>query len=413
MTTASTQRNITLYPWYRFFSGLVFWQSIWFLYIQNELSAAAAITLYAIYDVSTTLLEVPSGYMSDRLGRKRTLIVAAVAGAIAAGLQAYGGSFAIFALGNICLGVSAAFVSGTDSALLYESLNAENRETEVERCELVSWRVSFTALALSAVLGGAMWSIDPRVPYIATTLAFAACLVIAMLFAEPPHSDTSAADTLDPYHLKPLWTALKTPVLMWLFVLSLLMYMFSHIPFVFGQPFILEALDGVGLAADAPLISGAVTATMMGLSVVVSLFALQVRYRIGLAAILLLALGIQVALISALAVSNAIWVIALLFLRMVPNSLSGPFILARIQPMLPDDTRATYLSLQSLAGRALFAATLFVSATASSNAGLMPYSEIQSILVWYVVAGVIALAGLALWARKLPLEAPQSTARSK
>jgi hypothetical protein len=65
----SVARNITLYPWIKFCQNLIFWQAVWFLFFQTELSAADAIVLYAIYDIGTTVLEVPSGYLSDRLGR--------------------------------------------------------------------------------------------------------------------------------------------------------------------------------------------------------------------------------------------------------------------------------------------------------------------------------------------------------
>ena len=77
---ADMARNVSLYPWFKFFQNLVFWQAIWFLYFQNELSPSEALLLYVIYDVGTTVLEVPSGYMSDRLGRRLTLIAAAMAG---------------------------------------------------------------------------------------------------------------------------------------------------------------------------------------------------------------------------------------------------------------------------------------------------------------------------------------------
>ena len=73
-------RNLRLYPWFKFFQGLYFWHAVWFLYFQSELSAAEAVLLYAIYDVGALALEVPSGYMSDRLGRRVTLIAAAASG---------------------------------------------------------------------------------------------------------------------------------------------------------------------------------------------------------------------------------------------------------------------------------------------------------------------------------------------
>jgi MFS family permease len=93
--TASILRNTQLYRWSRFLRSLIFWQAVWFLYFQNVLSATAAILLYAVYDVAATLLEVPSGYMSDRLGRKKTLIASAIAGLGGSLLVAVGDNFAV------------------------------------------------------------------------------------------------------------------------------------------------------------------------------------------------------------------------------------------------------------------------------------------------------------------------------
>ena len=111
-------RNIRLYRWFRFFQSLIFWQAVWFLYFQSPLSAAQAVLLYAVYDVATTALEVPSGYMSDRLGRRATLIASGVTGAAGAALLATGDSFLLLAAAQVLIGAAMAFASGTDSALL-------------------------------------------------------------------------------------------------------------------------------------------------------------------------------------------------------------------------------------------------------------------------------------------------------
>lgn len=397
-------RNVRLYPWFKFFQNLVFWQAVWFLYFQNELSAAEAILLYAIYDVATTILEVPSGYMSDRLGRRITLIVAAVTGFAGAALLAFGSSFAVFALGQIFLGAASAFASGTDSALLYESLAASGRKQQIEQQELRAWRFTFSALAISAVLGGLLALQLAALPFLAGAAAFTGALLVTLAFAEPPRTGAVLSEGTEIVRFKSLGSALTEPVLVWLFLLSVLMYGFSHIPFVFGQPFILEALAGIGLAAEAPLVSGIVSAIMMVLSVVTSLFALTLRNRIGLPAILLLAFTIQIALSGVLALTNSAIAIAFLFLRMVPNSLSQPFILARIQPELGDESRATYLSLQSLFGRMVFAGTLLLASVSASDGSRMPHSEIQQILGWYAVGGFVCLVGLALAATRLRID---------
>ena len=389
--------NIRLYPWYQFFRSLTFWQAVWFLFFQDRLSAAEAILLYAIYDVGTTVLEVPSGYLSDRVGRRITLILAALASLAGALLLAFGDGFETFACAQLCLGAGSAFASGTDSSLLFESLSREGRADEIEAQELRAWRFSFTALALSAISGGALAQIDLALPFLATTVSGLAVMVFALLFREPPHLRTERPPPL----IRALGRSLAHPVLAWCFCLAASMYLFSHVPFAFGQPFIMEALATRGLEADAPLVSGAITAAMMVVSVATSWAAPALRRRIGLAGILLLALSIQIFLIAMLAWSAHILVISLLLLRMVPNSLARPFLLARIQPLLSDAHRATYLSLQSLCARMLLAGSLMVLSSGASREAALSHAEIQSILLWYLVAGLAVLAGLVLTARTM------------
>ena len=404
MNLSDLSRNIRLYPYYKFFQGLIFWQAIWFLYFQSTLSASEAILLYVVFDVSTTILEVPLGYMSDRIGRRITLILSSLTGAISALMMALGSSFEVFALANILLGAWVALSSGTDSAFLYESLVAQNREKEIEEQELRAWRFNFSALAISAALGGVMAGYSNTLAYLAVTAALLASAYIACLFVEVTVPENQRTNTNLGGTLQAITSTLKKPVLIWIFVLSLLMYLFSHIPFVFGQPFILEALGRHGLDGEAPLVSGIVTAIMMLLSVAVSAFALNIRKKLGLTTVLLLAFFIQIAVIAVLAATNSAIAIVFLFLRMVPNSLSQPFILARIQPELEDATRATYLSLQSVFGRLFFALTLLLASGSAADQGQMAYTEIRNALFWYVILGASCLVGLAVAANRIHIE---------
>ncbi len=390
-------RNVALYPWFKLFQSLIFWQATWFLFFQSELSAAQAILIYVFYDIATTVLEVPSGYASDRFGRRITLVISAVAGLVSACMQALGESFLVFALAQVALGVHMSFASGTDSSLLYESLHADGRASQIESEEVRAWRFGFTGLMLSAVAGGALALWGLRLPYVAAAIAFAVLVLVVLQFKEPPVQRSTEGGEVA--RLDALRTALTDPVLVWLFALSLLMYVYSHLPFIFGQPFILNALAVLGLEGQAPLVSGTVTAIMMGLSILTSWWAPGLRQRLGLTGLLMTAFGLQIVISAGLAASASVLVVALLFLRMVPDSLSRPFLLARIQPMLPSQARATYLSIQSLAGRILFAATLFVASTSASEVGAIAHDEIRAILLVYVAGGVLALVLLAISAR--------------
>ncbi len=392
----SAAANVALYPWFKFFQNLLFWQATWFLFVQSELSAAEAVLMYVFYDMATTVFEVPSGYLSDRIGRRVTLMISTLAGLLGAVLLSFGSGFWVFAFAQAAFGAHIAFASGTDSSFLYESLAEDGREDEIEQHELRAWRFNFVALAISAVAGGAVALADLRYPFIASAAAFVLVVIVVLRFREPERcrpvqGEWARVDTL--------WAAFRMPVLLWLFALTAFMYGFSHLPFVFGQPFILQALEGFSLAANAPFVSGTVTAVMMLVSVLTSWIAPTLRERIGLTGILLLAFAMQIGLVAGLAVTGSAAAIALLLLRMVPDSFSRPFILARIQPELPDEVRATYLSVKSLVARLLFAGSLYVASGAASDVGEMTHGQISTILTGYAVAGIVGFGLLALTAR--------------
>lgn len=400
-------RTIALIPWFQFFNALLFWQAVWFLYFQAELSGAEAIVLYSVYDIATTVLELPSGYFSDRIGRRATLMLSAACYLFGCLALAIGSSFGAFALGQALIGGGAAFKSGTDTSLLYEALEATGRAPEVERQELRAWRFSLAGFSLSAVMGGAMSLYSVTLPFYATALSFAIALALVCAMSEPDRP-AHTRDTLRS-QMRALKAALLHPVLAWLFVLTVLMYAYSHLPFVFGQPFILTALGGLGFAAEAPLVSGVITSAMMLLSAVASLLAVRLRQMLGLPALLLCAFGLQIALVGALAVSTSALVMGVLLLRIVPNSLAYPFILARIQPLLESGTRATYLSIQSLGGKVFFAATLLLAATTAQGAGLLPAADLHRILGWYAVGGLVCLAALAVFAHFIAIASAPET----
>ena len=148
--------------------------------------------------------------------------------------------------------------------------------------------------------------------------------------------------------------------------------MFSHVGFVFGQPFIFEALGSDQTQSFAVIVSGSVSAAMMGVSLLASAVSKRLRQRLGLAGILLFAFGIQISINGVMAIENSIYLSAILLLRMVPDAFSRPYILAAVQPLLANDNRATYLSMQSFLGRVIFAVTLYGAATYSGGVSPCP-----------------------------------------
>jgi MFS family permease len=93
------------------------------LYFQdNGLSIQDIFILQIIFSVMIVALEVPSGYFADTFGRRGSLIIGTNIAALGYLLYFLAGGFWGFALAEIALAVSLSFISGADSAFLYDTL---------------------------------------------------------------------------------------------------------------------------------------------------------------------------------------------------------------------------------------------------------------------------------------------------
>ncbi|MDP2888783.1 MAG: MFS transporter, partial [Bacteroidota bacterium] len=104
-------------------------------YQDNGLSMSQIFLLKSIYSIAMVVAELPSGYLADVWGCRRTLLFGAVMGTIGIVIYSISSDFASFAVAEVILGVGFSFVSGADSALMYDSLKAENRENEYIKFE--------------------------------------------------------------------------------------------------------------------------------------------------------------------------------------------------------------------------------------------------------------------------------------
>ena len=137
MTSVST--NLTWYRWHQRMAGAMFWAPTMMLFLIDGFGLAGALQLQAVYYGAVVLLEVPSGWLSDRFGRVLTLRTVAIC---------WVGAFSFFLIdglgpvvaGQILLAAGYAFLSGTDATFHLESLDAEGRAGEFAERESASQR---------------------------------------------------------------------------------------------------------------------------------------------------------------------------------------------------------------------------------------------------------------------------------
>ena len=312
--------------------------------------------LEAIYYGSVVALEVPSGYLSDRIGRRITLMAGMSAWVIACALFASTGSLGAFVLAQVLLAAGMAFNSGTDSALLYDSLDALGRQDEFAAREARAQALGSGAMAIAALIGGLLSGFDLRYAYVLSSLGALAALLCAAGFSEPRKRRLRHSPGEQWTAIQRLWTA---PILRWILAYSVGMTVFNHIPYELFQPWV-ELFLGTSETAysPTPATTGVLVAVMMALSALASSRAVALRERWGTLRVLLAATLLQGAVIASLAAPAHLAIIGVLALRSVPQGLSRPVLIASIHPHLPSSVRATWLSVQSLCGRMAFAITL-------------------------------------------------------
>jgi len=141
--------------------------------------------LKAIYSIAIVIFEIPSGYAADVLGRRRTLIIGSILGTLGFAIYSFTSGFYAFLAAELILGVGQSFISGADSALLYDSLKADGREKDYLKYEGRNFSVGNFSEAIAGFMGGALAEISLRTPFFFQTgIAFIA-VPAAFMLVEP------------------------------------------------------------------------------------------------------------------------------------------------------------------------------------------------------------------------------------
>jgi MFS family permease len=149
------------------------------------LSMQQIFLLQALFAVVVLVMEIPSGYAADILGRRVTLLVGSVFLALGHSTLLFADGFGGLALFELCLGIGSSLVSGTDLAILYDS---EAALGQGRRQELVGrlFTMHTASEALAGVLCSVLliWSLETAV--YAQVLVGWIPLMIALGIVEPP-----------------------------------------------------------------------------------------------------------------------------------------------------------------------------------------------------------------------------------
>jgi len=352
-------------------------------YATNGLNPTQIFTIQAAFHLAVLLLEVPSGYLADVVGRKKTLVFGAIFFPLGMAAYAVGSSFAAFICAEAVLAVSVSMRSGCDSAMLFDSLRLLKREGEYKRFEGRCALFARTGTAVSSVAGGLLATVFLRLPFLVNVASalFMPALAISLVEPErePRRSKNPMLDILricrhclrEP-HIRPV-------------VLSCGLLMASNLTALWAY-FLLYRELGIGVGWFGVLFAVFQLAGALGGS-----RAHAFSERFGAKAALYLALLGPVFYIM-LGLIPSLWLLPLIPANALLWNLAYPVLLERLNLAVASDVRATVLSLAGMAGSVTF---IIVSPLFGRLADAVSLSAAFIALgAFFLVAGAFLLAAM-------------------
>ena len=153
---------------------------------ENGLTISDILILRALFSVAIIMIEVPSGYFADVMGRKICIIIGTILGFAGFVVYSLSTGFWEFLGAQLILGLAISFLSGSDRALIYDSLIEVDRTDEYKKIEGRMQSVGQVSEGVAGLMGGVLATISLRTPfYVQAGMMFFA-IPVALSLVEPP-----------------------------------------------------------------------------------------------------------------------------------------------------------------------------------------------------------------------------------
>ncbi len=314
-------------------------------YTVNGLNSTQIFTIQAAFHLAVLLLEVPSGYLADVVGRKKTLVLGAFFFPLGLAVYTAGRSFAAFILAEFILAVSVSMRSGCDSAMIFDSLRQLGREGEYKLLEGKCALVARTGTAISSVAGGLLATVFLRLPFLVNVAGALFMPPLALSLSEPEREKRRSQNPMrDILHI--CRYCLQQPHIRPV-VLFCGLLMASQLTALWAY-FLLYQELGIGVGWFGVLFAVFQLAGALG-----GARAHAFSERFGAKTALVLAL-LSPLFFVLLGLFPGAWLLPLIPANALLWNLAYPVLLERLNLAVDSDVRATVLSLAAMAGSVTF-----------------------------------------------------------
>jgi len=314
------------------------------------LSMAEIMMLQSIFSFAVVLFEVPSGYFGDVVGKKLSIVLGMLLSSVGFLMVYFSDSYVTLIFAEIVLGLGASFISGSDSALLYDSLLKVGKADEY-----VKYQGRFTSAgnfseALAGIVGGFLATIAIELPILAHSIVLLAGVFVALTLKEVPIEKMNAKETGK--NFKAVFSLINgLPLLKWWLAFTAVTAVCTLTTAWLSQAF----FESVNIDLKFYGILWTALNLIVGIGALLS-NTLKNRFKLNhilLATILIACLGLPLAGL----VNSALGILFILSINFF-RGIKEPIIKDRINYFSPSDKRATILSVNNFIFRLVFASLI-------------------------------------------------------
>jgi MFS family permease len=182
-----TARNIRLIEAHALFANMLFVIPVILPFYRDRMGLSFDDFLFgeACFAGTLVLLDVPAGWISDAWKRKYVMALGSALEAAGFAMLLFAHGLAMAASAQIVIGIGCSLISGTNTALLYESLLAEGREGEYRRREGRRGGIYLYSCAFAGLTGGLIYPHSHTLPVVLCVIMQVVAVGVAFLLDEP------------------------------------------------------------------------------------------------------------------------------------------------------------------------------------------------------------------------------------
>lgn len=317
-------------------------------YKANDLGMHQLLILQSIYSVSIVLLEIPSGYFADVLGRKNTIIIGSILGFLGFLTYSISYGFVGFLIAEVILGFGQSFISGSDSAMLYDTLKEAEKEKEYSKYEGRVISMGNIAEAAAAIIGSLLTIISIRTPYyFQTGIAFIA-IPAAFLLYEPHRMELKNKMNFKDVLGIVKYALVDNKTLKWNIIYSSIIGASTLTMAYFAQAYFIEA--GIQVTNF-----GYIWATLNVSVAISALYAYKLEKKYGQIKLSFMIISFISLIYILTSQFISVWALSFIFIFYLVRGIATPILKDYINRLCESNVRATVLSIRNFVIRIIFA----------------------------------------------------------